>query len=111
LKILSNVLVDLIKLNEDNKQNDFDLKFFQAKLEPNTAEKISSHVKERIKILLFESEMNDECEKKSFYYLIRKMMNADFIDNLDIHKIKYTLEKEDKLTENRKVFFDRIMKE
>lgn len=70
---------------------------------------MSEFIKERVKSLISESEMEEETEKRSFYYLIRKLTNADFLNNLDIVNIKYALQNEGKMNENRKALFDRLM--
>ena len=103
--------MDLVKLSEDNKQSDFELKFFQAKLRPLMADKVAELIKERLITLFKECEMIEESEKKSYFYLVRKMINADFIDNLDIIRIKFSIEKDGKLTEDRSVLFERLLKE
>jgi hypothetical protein len=103
--------VDLVKISSDNKQSDFELKFFQAKLRPSMADKIGYFVKDRLITLISDSEMVEESDKKCHFYLVRKMINADFLDNLDLVRMKFSLEKEGKLTEERKKLFDRLMQE
>ena len=68
-------------------------------------------IKERITNLLKQNELTEESEKKSFYYLVRKMVNADFIDNMDIVRMKFDLSKGDQLTESKAVFFERLLKD
>jgi hypothetical protein len=53
----------------------------------------------------------DESEKKAYFYLIRKMINADFMNNLDIIRMKFILEKNGKFTEETRILFDRLMQE
>ena len=72
---------------------------------------MSSYVKDRILFLLYESDLIEEEEKKKYFYLIRKMINADFIDNLDVVRMRFKMEKENKLNESKKLFFDRLLKE
>jgi hypothetical protein len=111
LKILSNTIVDLVKISSDNKQSDFELKFFQAKLKPSLADKMGEFIRDRLLTVISDCDMVEESDKKSYFYLIRKMINADFMDNLDIVRMKFKLEKDGKFTEERKVLFDRIMQE
>ena len=111
MKILSNILVDLIKLNEDNKQSDIELKLFQTKLKSGVSDKMANFIKNRIKTLISENDLTEETEKMSFYYLVRKMVNSDFMDNLDIARIRYALEKEEKITEDKRQLFERIIKD
>ena len=72
---------------------------------------MSRFIKDRILFLLSESELNEEDEKKKYFYLLRKMINADFIDNLDVVRMRFRMEKENKLSESKKLFFDRLLKE
>lgn len=53
--------------------------------------------------------MAEESERKTFYYLIRKMITADFMSNLDLVQMQFALQKEELLTENRKLLFNRII--
>jgi hypothetical protein len=87
------------------------LKFFQAKLKPSLADKMGEFIRDRLVTLISDCELIEESEKKAYFYLIRKMINADFMNNLDIVRIKFILEKNGMFTEERKILFERLTQE
>jgi hypothetical protein len=111
LRILANTLVDLAKLSSENKQSDFELKLFQTKLTTSLAQNFSCYIKERVFSLIQDCDLYEESDKKSFYYLVRKMENADLINRLDIVQIKMKIEKEAKFTQEREILFNRLLNE
>lgn len=68
-------------------------------------------IRDRLVTLISDCELIEESEKKAYFYLIRKMINADFMNNLDIVRIKFTLEKNGMFTEERKILFERLTQE
>lgn len=68
-------------------------------------------IRDRLVTLISDCELIDESEKKAYFYLIRKMINADFMNNLDIVRIKFILEKNGMFTEERKILFERLTQE
>jgi len=81
------------------------------KLKSNTLNKMEKYIVERIKKLIIEIDLKEENENKSFYNLLRRMVDCSFMDNLDIVRLTYDLEKEEKITENIRELFQKITSE
>ncbi len=101
MKIFSNVLVDLMKMLHDNKQSDFDLLSFKTRIGYSTVDKMSLYIRERIITLLKDSELNEETEIVLYANLIKKMMDSDFLNKIDVAHIRFRIQKEKKFDEKK----------
>jgi len=101
MKIFSNVLVDLIKILHDNKQTEFDLLSFKTRIGYSTVDKMSIHMKDRIINLLKQSESIEENEIVIYSNLIKKMVDSDFLNRIDISHMRFIIQKEKKFDEKK----------
>ena len=92
MKIFSNVLVDLIKILHDNKQSEFDLLSFKTRIGYSTVDKMSIHMKERIISLLKQTELSEENEIVIYANLIKKMVDSEFLNRVDVSQMKFIIQ-------------------
>jgi hypothetical protein len=98
LKIMSNILIDLIKVEPNSPNANYQLKLFFEKLKDQNLFK--KFVNERIaQLLIYNSELSNEEESRNFENIFYNLKMSGFMDKIDIARLNYKLREYPKLIE------------
>jgi hypothetical protein len=113
--VLSNILVDLVKLSKSFSDqeilNSLNLSFKTSVIKPSEqteTPKVSSYIKERLLNLIKSSDEIDSTEANTFIIAIRKLVKSQFLNRIDIAQMKFALEKENLLNNGRDSIFQKL---
>lgn len=113
MKLFPIKLIDIIKSANSYNEPNFDLhiQLFQSKLKASTSEKINLIIKQHIKEQISEEKLTEE-DIVNFKNLLTILIKTNYLSILDIEFLKYSLQKEKKLTPLMKTYlFDKLMEE